>query len=322
MYHASYTPVHGILVCIMVTRHERASVTWIDLEAPTSEELRSVLSEFSIDSEIEQEIISPTPYPLFAQFPEYVYLVLHFPTADLAGGARTQEVDIIVGKNFLITARYELVGSIVSLHKAFEAEELLGDKKITRTQSVTLVEQVLRRLYSAMGEEIEQTSRVLDRIERDIFNGKERATVRAISEIGRILLRFDTTVSRHEEPLTIFLETLQTPQFFGKSFSLSARHIEAERAHVAGLVQAFRAVARELRTTNDSLLSSSQNAVMKTFTAITVILLPTTLIAGLFGMHAKNAPILGHPLDFWIIVSIMVVIAAVLFIVMRLKRWL
>src|SRR5689334_6203544 len=110
----------------MITRHERGGLTWVDLESPTREELRAVVDEFHIEAQVEEEIISPTPYPLFLASPEYAYLILHFPTAEIKGGARNQEIDIIAGKNFLITARYEVVGSILTLHKAFEAEELLG----------------------------------------------------------------------------------------------------------------------------------------------------------------------------------------------------
>lgn len=307
----------------MVRRHKREETTWVDLEAASPEELRAVVEEFGIDPEIEEEIIAPTPYPLFAVFPDYVFLVLHFPTASLEGGARVQEIDIIVGKDFVITARYELVGSIQSLHKAFEAEELLGSNlRVSKKESVTLIERVLRRLYGAMGEEVEATARVLERIEKDIFSGKEAETVRKISEVGRVLLRFDTTLTRHQEPLEKFLETLSSTAFFGKRFALSASRIEAERTHVAGIVSAFRAVLSELRTTNDSLLSSSQEGVMKTFTAISVVFLPLTLIAAIFGMHTEYEPLTGHPLDFWIILSIMAVTGLLLIIFMRLKRWL
>lgn len=307
----------------MVRRHEREAVTWVDLESATPDELRAVMEEFRIDAEVEEEILAPTPYPLVAVYPEYVFLVLHFPTASLEGGARVQEIDIVVGKDFLVTARYELVGSIQSLHKAFEAEEMLGSNlKVSKKESVTLVERVLRRLYGAMGEEVEATARVLERIEKDIFSGKEAETVRKISEVGRVLLRFDTTLTRHKEPLDTFLETLQAPQFFGKKFLLPASRITAEHTHVSGIVAAFRAVLSELRITNDSLLSSSQEGVMKTFTAISVIFLPLTLIAAIFGMHTEYEPLTGHPLDFWIILSIMAVTGLLLIIFMRLKRWL
>lgn len=303
----------------MITRHERGGLVWVDLESPSREELRAVVDEFHIDPQIEEEIIAPTPYPLFVAATDYAYLILHFPTAELAGGARNQEIDIIVGKNFLITVRYEVVGSIISLHKAFEAEELLGIP--AEGGAAVLVERLLRRLYSAMGEETERIARTLDRIENDIFSGKEKRTVRAISEAGRILLRFETTLIRHTEPLTSFLESISTAGFFGKKFAHGASRIEAERAHAAALVGSFRAVARELRTTNDSLLSASQNEVMKIFTVLTVAFLPLTFIASLFGMHTDYEPITGHPHDFWLILIIMLIVELLLLLFMRLRKW-
>lgn len=303
----------------MITRHSYHGMTWVDLEAPSREELRAVMDEFEIAHEIEEEIVKPTPYPLFAVMPGYAYLILHFPTADLRGGARNQEVDFIVGKKFLITVRYEVIGSINHLHKAFEAEELLGTKQ--KEDGPALVEHVVRRMYASMREEVEDVALKLDRVERDIFAGKERMTVRTISEIGRVLLRFDTSLVRHAEPLGLFLEALSSPSLFGKSFAKVAGRIESERAHAEALVASFRAVAKELRETNDSLLSTSQNETMKAFTAITVILLPLTLIASLFGMHTQHEPIMGMPNDFWIIVGILFIVGLITAVFLKLKKW-
>lgn len=303
----------------MTTRHSYGTTLWVDLEAPRREELREVMREFGISSEIEEEIVSPTPYPVVTTYPEYAYLILHFPTADLKGGARNQEVDFIVGKDFIITVRYEVISSIHSLHKVFEAERLLGT--MTEVEGPALLERVLRRLYGAMREEMESVAASLDRIERDIFSGKERRTVRTISEVARVLLRFDTSLMRHEEPLADFLEHLSLPAFFGKSFVRTAAKIESEREHVEALVASYRAVARELRETNDSLLSTSQNETMKVFTAITVILLPMTLIAGIFGMHTMYEPLMGHPHDFWIVLGIMLGVGLITAVFLKHKKW-
>ena len=183
----------------MVTRHTRGKITWIDLESPSHSELSEVMREFSIDERIEEEIISSTHYPLVISSPKYQYLILHFPTADPSTGTRNQEIDFIVGKNFLITARYEVIDTIHSLHRVFEAEELLG---LPRADTLTahLLERILKRLYGAIREEMERASRLLEHIESDMFSGKERETIRDISDIGRVLLRFQTAVSRHQEP--------------------------------------------------------------------------------------------------------------------------
>jgi Mg2+ and Co2+ transporter CorA len=295
-------------------------MTWVDLEAPSRDELKAIMDEFSIASEIEEEIVKPTPYPLFASMTGYVYLILHFPTADLKGGARNQEVDFIVGRDFIITVRYELIGSIHHLHKAFEAEALLGTPAKAHAGPF-VVERVMRRLYSSMREEVEGVAEKLDRIERDIFSGKERATVRIISEVGRVLLRFDTSLVRHAEPLGLFLNALSSPGFFGRAFDSVAKRIESEREHAEALVASFRAVAKELRETNDSLLSTNQSEVMKIFTGITVAVLPLNFIAAALTIPAAHTPIIGTHLDFWVIVGVMVVVEIFVLAFLRHKKW-
>ncbi|MDR3546907.1 MAG: CorA family divalent cation transporter [Candidatus Pacebacteria bacterium] len=304
----------------MITRHARGKIVWVDLESPTRQELREVMHEFGIDGRIEDEIATSTPYPLVVSSSKYHYVILHFPAPEPTGGAKSQEVDFIVGKKFLITTRYEAINSIHSLHRVFEAEELLG---LTSAQSSEeIFERIMRRLYGAIREEVELISLRLERIEHDIFEGKERETVRTISEVNRTLLRFDTMIKRHEENLDMLLKELAAPGFFGSSFVENAAHINGERDHVASLIASCREVAAELRDTNDSLLSASQNEVMKTLTVITFIILPLTLITSLFQMNTPGIPLMTNPDAFWIVVLLGLVVTGLLVWYTKRRNWL
>lgn len=304
----------------MVTKHTRGKITWIDLESPEHDELREVMQEYKIDARIEHEIRTPTPYPVVFSFPSYVYMILHFPTTDATGGAKNQEVDFIVSKSFIITVRYDVVESIHSLHRVFEAEELIGLSPKEQNTS-HLLERMLRRLYSAIREEAEHVAHQLDQIERDIFAGKERKTVRKISEANRVLLRFERTLGRHSEVLSMFLEELARPALYGKTFATHATHITAQRTHVATIVTSYRAVAAELRQTNDSLLSASQNQVMKTLTIMSFVTFPLTFLAALFAMETSYLPIVGADGDFWIILGIMATLAISFLSFFKSRNW-
>lgn len=307
----------------MVTRHTRGKVTWIDLESPTHDELADVMREFNIDERIEEEIIAPTHYPLAIPFPRYHYLILHFPTSDPGSGTRNQEVDFIVGKNFLITARYEVIDTIHNLHRVFEAEELLGLPH-PATRADELLERIMRRLYGAIREEMERAARTLDHVEQDMFAGKERDTVHTISDVGRVLLRFQTTLGRHVEPLSLFLHGLATPSFFGTHFKEHIVHIEAERDHVADLVRSYRAAASELRATNDSLLNASQNEVMKRLTILAFLGLPITVLAQIFSLSidTQSIPLHDSPYGFWIVTGLGILASLMVYLVFKLKKWL
>lgn len=279
-----------------------------------------MMEEFDISPRVEEEIVNPTPYPLSISFARYVYLILHFPMADASAGTKNQEIDFIVGKGFLITVRYETIAPVHNLHKIFEAEELLNVSAPERASGAALATLVFKRLYRAIQEEVEHTAAALEHIEEDIFGGKERETVRKVSDIGRVLLRFETAVRRHQEPLQDFLREIS--RFFGRDFTVHAASIEAEREHVAALITSYRAVVRELRTTNDSLLSASQNEVMKYLAFMSLLTFPLTLIAAIFAMDTIHMPIIGLPYDFWIIIGIMFLVGIALFSFARAKRWL
>lgn len=279
------------------------------------------MREFDIDERVHEEISTPTPYPLSIAFPGYSYLILHFPIAGSEDGTRAQEIDFIVGKQFLITVRYESVEALHNLHKVLEAEHLLGvHGKGLNTPG--LLERTMGRLYASISGDIEQAGKKLERVERDIFSGKEQQTVRNISEIGRVLLRFETALNRHQEPLADFLAALATPAFFGSTFEDPAAHIEARRIHAASLVASYRAVAQELRITNDSLLSASQNQVTKTLTVMAFTAVPLTLLASVFGMNVETMPIVRSEYAFWIILGLMGFTALALYTYFKLRKWL
>ena len=116
-------------------------------------------------------------------------MVLHFPTARQGGGTKSQEMDFIVGKKVIITARYEVIDPIHNLHKVFEAEELLGMPRGENKEQV-LLERIFRRLYGALGAEVEEAARRLEVIEREdmpiayLPGNATRIHVKVVGEMG------------------------------------------------------------------------------------------------------------------------------------------
>ena len=76
----------------------------------------------------------------------------------------------------------------------------------------------------------------------------------------------------------------------------------------------------ELRETNNSLLSTKQNEVMKTLTVLAFLFLPISFMASLFGM--SNIPLAATPPGFWFALGIMAIIAFSCLLYFRHKEWL
>lgn len=305
----------------MLFKHEYRGGVWIDLEQPTEEDVRRVAEEFPISKRVEKEILSPTPSALAEADADTALLILHFPAHGAEDGdTKNQEVDFIVGDGFIITARYEVVAPIHHLKKLLEARELVAAQDALTTG--VLLEVLFAHLYTSVRDHASHVASRLERIERDMFDGHERETVRAISNVNREFLHLDAAIASQEEPLGHFLKELSARAPFGSAFAERGTRILAERARVARVIATHRAVAAELRETNSILLETRQNEVMKTLTIVNFVFLPLGLVSWIFSMRTEGMPLVGSPNAFWIVLALMLGIALSLVAFFAKKRWL
>lgn len=305
----------------MIFRYEYSGGVWVDLEQPTEDEVREIVREFSIGKQFEKELLFPTPSPLVATNGDSKLLVLHFPThRDEQYDTNNQEVDFVVGNGFIVTVRYEVIAPLYHLKKLLDTQKLLDGKEMLTTD--VLLEVLFAHLYTSVRDHIDHIVHHLTRIERDMFDDHERATIRSISAINRAFLHVEATLVNQEESLARFLREFEARGFFGSAFGERAERILAERTQVARLTTTYRAIAAELRETNVALLNARQNETMKTLTIVNFIFLPLGLISWTFAMRTEGMPLIDSPNAFWLVLAIMFSVAVLLIAFFIKRRWL
>jgi magnesium transporter len=83
----------------------------------------------------------------------------------------------------------------------------------------------------------------------------------------------------------------------------------------------YKEVVEALEQTNETVIAHKQNDILRLLTIFTVILLPPTLIAGIYGMNV-HCPGVETAEEFWAIVGFMFGLALALTAFFRFKRWL
>jgi magnesium transporter len=304
----------------MLTRYAQHTLTWVDLVAPTPAEVRALMKEFELDPLIAEELLVPSFKPKVERRGDAIYVILHFPAMRTAGSSARaeQEIDFLIGKHFLITTRYENIDPLHSFAKAFEVNAVLG--RGSATHGGHLFAAMARKLYEALGNECDNVRRHLQDVEDRIFSGDERKMVIELSQTGRTIYDFREALAPHKEMLSSFEPV--AGRFFGAEFSYYVRELIGAYERVGVALENLRDSLTELRATNDSLLNTKQNEIMKTLTVLAFVFLPLSFIAGLFGMNTVNNPIIGAPGDFWIISGGMFIIAVGCFIYFKRKGWL
>ena len=178
---------------------------------------------------------------------------------------------------------------------------------------------MLKKLYKSVEHELSYVHDALQDIEEQIFEGREREMVAALSYSGRDLLNLRQAIEPHRDVLKEFSEC--GPSFFGEDFApyLRATLNEYFRAH--NHVMRETESLHELRETNDSLVSTKQNEIMKNLTLMAFVTFPLSLIASIFGMNTHYLPIVGMRGDFWIIMGGMAFGMAAMFFYFKHKKW-
>jgi Mg2+ and Co2+ transporter CorA len=172
----------------MIHRHTKGTFRWVDLESPTTEEVRELMDEFSLDPQTAEDLLSPTLRPHVDSSEGYFYLVLHFPALKHSHTqSQDQEIDFIVGKDWIVTTRYDTIDPLNTFSKEFEVGSLLG-KTVSWDHAGHLFYFMLSRIYAAIGDELEHLDDRLESAELNIFEGKEKEMVIELSRIGRDLL--------------------------------------------------------------------------------------------------------------------------------------
>jgi magnesium transporter len=76
-----------------------------------------------------------------------------------------------------------------------------------------------------------------------------------------------------------------------------------------------------LQNTFMGLINLEQSQVIKIFTVVTIIFMPPTLIAGIFGMNYNHIPTTAEPWGFWISLLLMLFSSLIVLWFFRRKRW-
>jgi len=114
----------------MICEYKHRNITWIDLENPTAEEVKEVADRFNVDLMVASELLTPTLRSRVDYYKDYIYLILLFPISSSSTlgnhDERSQEIDFIVGKKFIITTRYSTVDALLEFSKVFEVHSILN----------------------------------------------------------------------------------------------------------------------------------------------------------------------------------------------------
>jgi magnesium transporter len=166
---------------------------------------------------------------------------------------------------------------------------------------------------------LDKIAHKLDKIEDDIHEVRSEDLVRDISNVKQEIISYRKIIKPQRPTLRLLERSVE--RFLPENLELYFDDLVDASERIWDLLDNYKEVVEALEQTNETVIAHRHNDVLRVLTVFSVILLPLTLIASIFGMNVQFPGWETHA-AFWVIVAVMGLTIGGMLGFFRWKRWL
>ena len=295
-------------------KYKTAQWEWIDVTAPTDEDLRFLHERYHINYLLLEDTIDPNHLPKFEEVGDVKFFLAREST-DLERRTLNNISDISSKLGIFLLPKL-----IITTHRSKRKSiyEVCDELKKENPENISRDHLALRlalKIIKTFDDESRNLLEIMDAIENEIFlkNTNQSNQIRRLYKLKRksglntrILNISGEWISKFK---TLDLEEVEVMDLLDKQKDVIA-DFDHVNAQTVNLISMFLALSDQ-----------KANQVMKLLAIYSVYFLPITFIAGVYGMNFDNMPELHHKNGYYFTLGLMVLIVVITFIYTRRKKW-
>src|SRR6201747_388550 len=258
-----------------------AALRWINIERPRQADRAWLEEHFDFHPLDYEDVYSRNQRPKVDEYDDYLFVVLHFPRFDKAvGRLNAAELDMFVGPDFVITLPNEPIQPLEYLFERCRSRADIQEALFSKGPGYLLYK-IVDDCVDSSFPMLAKMGNKLEVLEDEIFEGRSAEIVRDISNVKQEIINFRKIV----RPQRAALQDLErTKRYIPECLDIYFDDINDASERIWDMLENLKEVVEGLESTNESVLSHRVNDVLKALTAISVVVLPLTLVASVFGM--------------------------------------
>ena len=290
---------------------------WVDIVEPTPEEGQAILADtFHFHPLSIEDALSEIHYPKIESYDRYLYIILHgIDFQRQEHWFATRDVDFFLAENYLVTVHDGRSRSIQQLKELCQQHT-----RILEEGAVALMHRIIDSMVDNYEPELDEIEREMDRLEEQAVLGIGDNLMRPILEVKRDL----SALRRVLFPQRDVVGRLARREFpmISNEMAYRFRDVYDHLVRYSDETSLFQDRMTGVLEGYLSAISNRLNQVMKVLTVVSTIVLPMTVLTGLWGMNVMLPQLAGGPnAQFWWVVAIMGAITVVMLAAFRWKRW-
>ena len=302
---------------IELWKSDSEKVIWVDLfEVPPDEERLLLERDFNLHPLAIQDATRDRHPPKLERFDDYLFLIfkgLH--TDSTSEEFKAIQIGIFLGARFLVTRHSGLSPSVDGVW-----DQVADDPAIFRQRSKAIALRLMDRIVRRFMTILLALEVRLDEIEHELFERPRDVLMGELAGYKANLKRMRRYFTYHEQMLSQ-LRANPLP-YFGKEYSHELNDIYEQLERSMSLAGLYHEIASDLIDGYLALASHRLNKVMQVLTIFTVIFVPLSFLAGIYGMNFEYIPELSFRYSYFILLGVMVVIVCIQLMLFRRRKWL
>lgn len=290
-------------------------IIWIDIENPSKENMQFLQDNFPFHPLDIEDCLSIIERPKLDEYDDYFFLVLHIPHfIKQTGRLVPVSVNIFIGNNYLVTVHRGLCNPIENA-----IDYLAENQQILDKGSGYLLHKVIDSLTDYNFPILNKIYRNIQNVEDSIFKKVSSKNVKDILLIRTNILTFRNIIF----PQRKLLKTLEIKdmEFLIEALEVYFSDLVDHVEKIWDTLENYKELIEGVHDAHQSLLSNKINDIMRILTIFSVIILPLTLISGIYGMNIV-LPLANYSYAFIIISASMFFISIGMLVYFKYKDWL
>ena len=289
---------------------------WVDISGPMDDASQTVVRDiFKFHPLAIEDCFGAREHPKAEAYDGYVYVITHGLTeGSTAEHHETVELDAFLGKRYLVTYHAKPSRSIS------EIEELMTrGSDLLRRGPVTL-------LHAILDEQAHRIEPVLDSIDERIAHLEEQVIIRPRGKDLALLMALRRNILHLRRWLTKQRDVVM--RLSRNEFNLGTpqeamlfRDVYDSLQRFTDLLENYRELSTSVQEAYLTVTSNRLNETMKYLTIFTAVLMPLTVITGIYGMNFEGMPELHWKLGYPLVLGSMLATAVGVIWFFRRKGW-
>jgi magnesium transporter len=289
---------------------------WVDIEGQPDEQAQHIVRDvFKFHPHAIEDCFGAREHPKIVSYDSYVYVITHgLSASSTPERPETIELDAFISKRYLVTYHAKpsrSVGQVIDLVKRS------GD--LLRRGPAAVLHAVLERQADGIED-------VIDGIDESIAELEDRVVVRPKPGDLRVLLRLRRAILQLRRWMTRQRDVVM--QLARNEFSLSGpqemmafRDVYDHLQRFSDLLENYRELTTSVQEAYLTMTSNRLNEVMKFLTVFTSVLMPLTVLAGIWGMNFEHMPELHKRWGYPVALGTMVAVGAAMLWFFHRRGW-